>query len=235
MQAKNSALVVGLKEHLEDAGDVDLGILCKEGAKGRWREVFGPRAGRELAAAFRRRAAYREPTLALLECMEKLCDKAQRRGFRLVVAHSLPSGSNGEYVLERRQEIHRLRCEEGGAVSAAKVGGLLSVSAVTVASWRRNGRLFGWRGVTPRTRYPVWQVRRGHLLPGLDRCLAALHGADDDAKLAFFLTRTVEDDPTSRPLDFLRTGRIETAIEAASQSKWTISNGATEEDGQLPF
>jgi hypothetical protein len=106
--------------------------------------------------------------------------------------------------------------EEGGVCTEAEMGQLLGgLSHQDVAKRHTQGRLlaidFGKRG----TVYPVWQVREGDVLPGLDRVLAELDTFDPWMQLAFFLNPNDWLGEAS-PLSELRRGHIERVVAAAA-------------------
>lgn len=99
---------------------------------------------------------------------------------------------------------------EGGVVTAGQMAKLLGISRQAVDQRRRAGTLLGFRDTGRDYLYPVWQVRDGKPLPGLERVLAALQDGEHAAKsqFIFFLSPDVVPDD-ARPLDLLRSGTKE--------------------------
>ena len=103
---------------------------------------------------------------------------------------------------------------EGGCLSAEEVAKALRLTRQAVDKRRGTGKLIalslGRRGYA----YPSWQFSSSGTWPGLESILADLRSFDPWMQLAFFLG---DNDRLKgrRPLDLLRTGRIEDAKQAA--------------------
>ena len=102
---------------------------------------------------------------------------------------------------------------DGGVLSPSSAAALLGVSRQAVGQRRAAGRLLGVEG-TRGYLYPAWQFTDRGMLPGFEDSLRALRGEDAWSILTFFL----ESDATNgnaRPLDLLRTGRLDAVARAA--------------------
>jgi hypothetical protein len=112
------------------------------------------------------------------------------------------------------QAKQQLLSAEGGTFSVTEVAKFLSISRQAVDKRRRLGRLIavsrGRRGYV----YPAWQFGEHGTLPGLERILDVLQRHDEWMKIAFMLNANTRLGGR-RPLDELRTGRVETVLEAA--------------------
>lgn len=102
---------------------------------------------------------------------------------------------------------------DGGVLSPSSVAALLGISRQAVGQRRAAGRLLGVEG--PRGYlYPAWQFADRGMLAGFEETLRALRGEDAWSMLTFFL----EPDAAAgneRPLDLVRTGRLDAAARAA--------------------
>ena len=106
----------------------------------------------------------------------------------------------------------RMLADEGGVLSAERVGGLLTMSRQAVETRRKAGRLIGVSLGRRGFLYPAWQFSERGTLPGLEAVLDALkpHGAW--TKLVYFTSENTVIDG-ERPLDVLRSGDIFRALE----------------------
>jgi len=119
-------------------------------------------------------------------------------------------GALADAVRRGRPKWLEVMASEGGVVSAQQMGTLLGISRQAVDKRRRTGTLLGFQDRGTAYLYPVWQVRDGAVLPGLERVLAALKEGEHGAKsqFIFFLSPDVVPDD-ARPLDLLRSGTEE--------------------------
>lgn len=113
-----------------------------------------------------------------------------------------------------REFIANLKSAEGGAANRAEAAALLGVSIATVHNRREARKLVAWPNGANRHHYPRWQFTpEGRILPGVEECLQALRPGDEWADMRFFLSPSNIDG--LRPLDLLRAGRREEALELA--------------------
>jgi hypothetical protein len=108
----------------------------------------------------------------------------------------------------------RILTDEGGMLSAEKVGETLTISRQAVDKRRKAGRLIavslGRRGFG----YPAWQFSEHGTLPHLETVLDVLKRHDTWTKLVFFTSENAAIDG-KRPLDALRSGDVEKVLAAA--------------------
>jgi hypothetical protein len=113
--------------------------------------------------------------------------------------------------IEAKQKLLEI---EGGSFGVEQVAKILSISRQAVDKRRRLGRLIavsrGRRGYV----YPAWQFGGSGLVPGLERILQILHAHDAWMQIAFMLNANTRL-KGRRPLDELRSGKVESVLEAA--------------------
>ncbi len=221
-----------LEQKLLAEGLVDLRKWCASGDD--IAAVFGPRTAKKVVGTCRTHQARRAPASALQTLVRLLCEKAEAHQVSLVIAPRYTARDRAHFLEEERLHHERYRAE-GGAVSAATLGKMLNVSATTVTNWRKELRLFAWRGAARRYRFPQWQVYRGRLLPGLDTCLRVLEDAPEEMRMEFFLTPLREDEEHSRPLDFLRKGEIAAMVDAAGKHRSGRNVSSSDQQEMMPF
>jgi hypothetical protein len=112
----------------------------------------------------------------------------------------------------------KLRAADGGSISTAEAAARLGISRSALLRRYRGGQVLGWiENDGAEVRFPVWQFEGAALLPGLTEVLAALKAGcrlDDAGRMLFFRSE-FGFLGSRRPLDFLRYGRIESALRAA--------------------
>jgi hypothetical protein len=108
----------------------------------------------------------------------------------------------------------RMLTDEGGILSAEKVGEVLTISRQAVEKRRKAGRLIGVSLGRRGFGYPAWQFSERGTLPGLEVALDALKPHDAWTKLVFFTSENAVTDG-KKPLDVLRSGDIEKVVAAA--------------------
>jgi hypothetical protein len=115
-------------------------------------------------------------------------------------------------ALMRKQMLH----EHGGVISAEQVGKLLGLTRQAVEARRQTGKLLAYAIEGPRYRYPRWQfdAQEDHVLPGLDRVLAALADLSPWSKGRFMTTGDIRLNGET-PLDCLKAGEVEAVVRAA--------------------
>lgn len=120
---------------------------------------------------------------------------------------------------EGKKEVQQLKEAEGGGLDRNQAADRLSISIPALHSRRKQGRIVAWPdGGAHRFKFPRWQFGANGMLPGVEDCLQALRGSDEWAIMRFFLFPS-ESIGGKRPLDLLREGRIDEAVELAkSQS-----------------
>jgi excisionase family DNA binding protein len=93
----------------------------------------------------------------------------------------------------------------------------LSVSRATVYNWIEARRLIGWRLTRQGTLIPAEQiVGPGELVPGIDRVLQLI--PEPRAAWRFLSEPSQHFDSPQRPIDALKTGKLEEVIAAARAS-----------------
>src|SRR2546421_1347976 len=100
-----------------------------------------------------------------------------------------------------------LLAREGGVVSARELADLLGITPQAVAKRRQAGKLLAIADGQTRYAYPVWQVRDGETLPGLEAVLGELTNMSALDK-AHFMTSPDARLEGQTPLDVLRSGDI---------------------------
>jgi hypothetical protein len=108
----------------------------------------------------------------------------------------------------------RLLTEDGGMLSAEKVGEVLTISRQAVEKRRKAGRLIGVSLGRRGFGYPAWQFSERGTLPGLEAVLDALRPHDAWTRLVFFTSENVAT-KGKKPLDVLRSGDVEEVVAAA--------------------
>lgn len=108
----------------------------------------------------------------------------------------------------------RMLTEDGGMLSAEKVGDVLTISRQAVEKRRKAGRLIGVSLGRRGFGYPAWQFSERGTLPGLEAVLDALRPHDAWTKLVFFTSENVTTGG-KKPLDVLRSGDVEKVVGAA--------------------
>lgn len=108
----------------------------------------------------------------------------------------------------------RIVSEEGGLLSAERVGEILTMSRQAVEKRRKAGRLIGVSLGRRGFGYPAWQFSEQGTLPGLEAVLDVLKRHDDWTKLVFFTSENTSTDG-HKPLNVLRSGDIEKVLAAA--------------------
>ena len=114
--------------------------------------------------------------------------------------------------VERQQALLK---KSGGVLRGKEAAELLGISRQALDKRRRQGRLIaltqGRRGYA----YPVWQFEGGKTLANLEKVLGRLRDHDPWMQLTFFLNANDRLDG-NRPLDLLRSGKLEPILEAAA-------------------
>lgn len=108
----------------------------------------------------------------------------------------------------------RALTDEGGMFSAEKVGEVLTISRQAVEKRRKAGRLIGVSLGRRGFGYPAWQFSERGTLSGLETVLDALKSHDAWTKLVFLTSENAATDG-KKPLDVLRSGKLEEVIAAA--------------------
>jgi hypothetical protein len=108
----------------------------------------------------------------------------------------------------------KILTDDGGMLSAEKVGEILTISRQAVEKRRKGGRLIGVSLGRRGFGYPAWQFSERGTLPGLEAALDALKPHDAWTKLVFFTSENTVVGG-KKPLDVLRSGDIEKVVAAA--------------------
>jgi hypothetical protein len=108
----------------------------------------------------------------------------------------------------------RILADDGGMLSAGRVGEILTMSRQAVEKRRKAGRLIGVSLGRRGYGYPAWQFSERGTLPGLEAVLDSLKSHDVWTKLVFFTTENAATGG-SKPLDILRSGDVEKVLVAA--------------------
>lgn len=105
--------------------------------------------------------------------------------------------------------------ENGGTLSAEKVGEVLGITRQAVEKRRQVGKLLALAIGRHGYRYPVWQFSESGTLPGLEQVLGVLASHDQWMQTAFFVGRNPRLDNRT-PKEMLEVGEIERVLNAAS-------------------
>jgi hypothetical protein len=108
----------------------------------------------------------------------------------------------------------RILSDDGGMLSAQKVGDVLTITRQAVEKRRKAGRLIGVSLGRRGFGYPAWQFSERGTLPHLEAVLDALKEHDAWTKLVFFTSENVATG-AKKPLDVLRLGEAEKVLAAA--------------------
>jgi hypothetical protein len=108
----------------------------------------------------------------------------------------------------------RILTEDGGLLSAEKVGDILTMSRQAVEKRRKAGRLIGITLGRRGFGYPAWQFTERGTLPHLETVLDALRKHDAWTKLVFLTTENAALNGR-KPVDALRAGQWEEVVAAA--------------------
>lgn len=108
----------------------------------------------------------------------------------------------------------RILSEDGGMLSAEKVGEVLTISRQAVEKRRKAGRLIGVSLGRRGFGYPSWQFSERGILAGLEAVLDVLKPHDAWTKLVF-LTSANAATNDKKPLAVLRSGDVEKVLDAA--------------------
>ncbi len=148
------------------------------------------------------------PSVSAVEVFSEVVKNAAER----ILDSNVSSSLNPETeALIARMNVQRA---EGGALSSNEIAKVLGLSRQAVDERRRRRKLVAWRMTDGKWRYPVWQFGAGGTLPGIVECLAALEYDDQASIMDFFLLKSEMLDGM-RPLDMIRIGNMDKAIEAA--------------------
>jgi hypothetical protein len=113
------------------------------------------------------------------------------------------------------KKLAALLSAEGGPLRVDEVAAMLRITRAAVDKRRKVGTLIGIDDGGRAILYPGWQFTETGLLPGLDAVLKALAVSDPWMRMQFFLGHDAE--LRARPLDLLRSGRIDAVISAAKR------------------
>lgn len=171
--------------------------------------------------------------------------KFRESSYRIVLTNYWPSmNAKRQTAFElTRREMYRRRAFDGGSYDRKEAAEVVGVTFATLHNWRKSGRLIAWQDEAGRYRFPVWQFHAGKLLPGLRECLEHLRGANDLAKIGFFVTAVERRPPFFRgrepvkicPIELLRAGGKSEAIALAADSPFQKESGLLlrEDDAEL--
>ena len=170
--------------------------------------------------------------LAAFDCrMDRMIAAEKKAGtIRSVIdTSSLRGGSTlrktlirveGDQVRLRSRGVdEELRALEGGGLSGADFAERLGVKAhETVRNYCEKGWIFAWEKDARNLRYPVWQIHKGALLPGLAEVLAVLDArARSPFAIANYFLSESEELGNKRPLDLLRSQRVDEVVAHAKR------------------
>ena len=158
---------------------------------------------------------------ALMKAMEQVsssvssadvfCQAVHNTAERLLEEQPAPYLSRKTEALMANLRVQR---SEGGSMSSNEVAAILSLSRQAVDERRKRKKLVAWRMTNGKWRYPVWQFGQAGTRPGIEGCLAALEYDDQASVMDFFLLPS-ERLEGKRPLDLIRAGATEKAVESA--------------------
>ena len=143
-------------------------------------------------------------------------ERTARIQWLLIEARRLVPDVANEEIAFQRVKMHsrgveeKLLAEEGGTLSEAEFAKKLGVgSRTTIKNHRKQCKIFAVPRGAGNLCYPVWQIHKRELLPGLQETLKALakHKLHPFSSVLFFLTpaEALEDE---RPLDLLRRNEV---------------------------
>ena len=119
---------------------------------------------------------------------------------------------------EGRKIIETLQEAEGGWLDRNDAAKRMDLTVQAILTRVKKNQIVAWQDGAGRFRFPQWQFGHVGLLPGLLECLSELGDSDQWAILRFFLGES-EQAGARRPLDLLREGNADDALEIArSQS-----------------
>jgi len=114
-------------------------------------------------------------------------------------------------VLARR----RLEDAEGGSLTTEEVAANVGITRQAVDARRQKAQLVGWRTNDKKWRYPAWQFGPNGLpIEGIARCIEET-GLDNEWSAMVFFLSAAESLDGLRPLDLLRRGETNRAIDYA--------------------
>jgi len=105
--------------------------------------------------------------------------------------------------------------ENGGTLSAEKVGELLGITRQAVEKRRQAGKLLALTIGRHGYRYPIWQFNQSGTLPGLEQVLGVLSSHDQWMQTAFFVSESPRLSKRT-PIEMLEAGEIDQVLNAAS-------------------
>jgi hypothetical protein len=108
--------------------------------------------------------------------------------------------------------------QNGGTLSAEKVGELLGITRQTVEKRRQTGKLLALSIGRHGYRYPAWQFGESGTLPGLDQVLSVLASHDQWMQIAFFVSGNSRLNNRA-PREILAAGEIDRVLSAAVYSE----------------
>jgi hypothetical protein len=134
----------------------------------------------------------------------------------LIICEIMAFRTQWDCSVEGRKMIRTLKEAEGGALGSVDMAKHLGVTAKTLQIWTTKGQVVAWRDGAKRFRYPVWQLCKVGLMPGVRECLAELVGSGSDqwSVMRFFLAPS-EQLGGRTPLALLRDGEIAGAVALA--------------------
>jgi len=130
-----------------------------------------------------------------------------------------PSENEAKKIVLARGILARKELEmaEGGSLSAEELARALGRTRQGIDYLRREGLVLAWRTTRGKWRYPAWQLTaQGGLLPGVRECLKALNTRSEWEPIIFFLSPR-ESLKGQTPLELLRAGRLQEAVDAAER------------------
>jgi hypothetical protein len=124
-----------------------------------------------------------------------------------------------------------LLAEAGGALAPDAVAARTRMSRQTVSNWRRRGALIALPRGRRKFVFPACQFGDDRPLPGLDRVLEASQLRDPWARLGMLLAPSPRFGGRS-PLELLRAGEIDQAVEVARDAGNPLDEGAPRAEGR---
>ena len=165
---------------------------------------------KNIRSAFRQVAGTADPS-----DLARLAGIAFRQEFPVAKADNRLANAIARGITARQRLIEA----EGGSMSAEEAAREIGISKTAILKRYQKGQIIAWREERQNAvRFPAWQFRDGKVLDGLEEVLKALNAGsrlDDSGRMLFFLSK-MGFLGGKRPLDCLRAGDVNKALQAAA-------------------